>query len=142
MRMCVWLIRKKKMSPSSVILYPEKLWNLPNVHIDLFLNLALWCVPLPGFTLRHHRTFLYHMLPQFPCTCSFKLLYEAMPQWVVFQCTWQGGLQYRTFDVCWHKTVFLTCDHVISLNLRRNSFKRDTCIFCKVENLIPIITHM
>lgn len=41
-----------------------------------------------------------------------------------------------------HNTLFLTCDHLISLNQRRNSFKRDTCIFCKVENLIPIINHM
>ena len=28
------------------------------------------------------------------------------------------------FEVCWHITVFLTRDHVISLNQRRNLFKK------------------
>lgn len=38
--------------------------------------------------------------------------------------------------------LLLTGDHVISLNQSTNLFKRDTCIFCKVANLIPIINHM
>lgn len=44
-------------------------------------------------------------------------------------------------DYPWHRAVFLICDYIISLNQRRNlsMSKRDTCIFCKLKNLIPII---
>lgn len=66
MRMYVWPVWKEKTKEISLKCYSmswKAVRNLPNVHIDLFLNLGLWCVPLPCFTLRYYTPFLCYKHP-------------------------------------------------------------------------------
>lgn len=59
MGMCVGLVWKaNKISLKCYSMSWKAVRNLPNVHMDLFLNLCLWCAPLTCFTLRYYTSFL------------------------------------------------------------------------------------
>lgn len=83
----------------------EKSTKCPLRLLFYFVNLGLWFAPLPGLLLRLlHNFSLWQTLTWFPWIHSCKMK------------PWHHG------KLLWHKTVFLTCDHGISLD--QSSFKK------------------
>lgn len=121
--------------------------NLPNVHADLILNHGLWCAPFAMFYFNILIMFsLLHYKHPHDSHVSIVLNSCFMkPQWVIYRCIWRElvhSIERCIWSLLTQNCVFdLWPCYFISLNQRRNT-KRDTCIFCKVENLIPIINHM
>lgn len=89
--------------------------------------------------------FFLHTPTWVPSIYSFKqLFYKAMLQWVISWCMWWAGKQYRTMclkfantKLCFGPVTMLF--HWIRDKEKKTHPERDTCIFCKVEKLIPII---
>lgn len=81
--------------------------NLPNVHIDLFSNLGLWCVPFPCFYFKLLHTFSFAAHTWFPCICSFKAVvtwsHATVGNFLMYLASW-SAVQDNVFEICWHRT--------------------------------------
>lgn len=111
-------MEKKKISPSSVILFPVKLWELlPNVHMES--RLKSWiCELLPRLCLRS-------AAHSFWCNCAShlkKLWNEAMLLWGLFVCVcvWRADQHYLTSV---HEAVVDLWLHIIKSEKRESHFK-------------------
>lgn len=139
----IWWVWKKKKNLPQVLFYVlkscEKSTKCP--YRFVFKSWFVMCsLSTFYFKVLHNISLLHHPHDSQVSIVAIRS-HATVGHFLMYLESW-STIQSDVFEVCWHKTVFLARDHVISLNQRRSSSKRDTCIFCKVENLIPIINHM